>query len=58
MEYKALNLVHATEQLVDHPGEEKYQTLYKGAVALTYIMLFIIVLFNKLIMSTVFHKLT
>jgi UDP-N-acetylmuramyl pentapeptide phosphotransferase/UDP-N-acetylglucosamine-1-phosphate transferase len=58
MESKALNLIDAIEGLDTHPDDEDYQRTLEGAVALVYIMLILIVLFNKLLMVVLFHKFT
>lgn len=56
LEQKTLNLLRATEQLAINHSE--YQDVYNGAVALVFIMLLFIIIFNKLIMSTLFYKFT
>lgn len=58
MEEKALTLLEAIEGLHEHPHEEKYQSKLNQAIALGYIMLILVVLFNKLLMVTLFHKFT
>lgn len=58
MEAKALNLIEAIEHIEKSPNNTKYQEDYSGAVALVYIMLILIVLFNKLLMAVLFHIFT
>lgn len=58
MESKALNLIDAIEGLDTNPDDEDYQRTLEGAIALVYIMLILIVLFNKLLMVVLFHKFT
>lgn len=58
MEKKALALIEAIEGLHKHPHDKKYESKLNQAIALGYIMLILIVLFNKLIMSVLFHKFT
>ena len=58
MEQKALNLITAIEHIEHHPDDAQYQEDLRGAIALVYIMLILIVLFNKLLMVVLFHIFT
>ena len=58
MEQKALNLIEAIYNITKHPDKAEYQSDLSGAIALVYIMLILIVLFNKLLMVVLFHKFT
>lgn len=51
-------MIDALHHLDEHPGDATYQRELDGAIAVVYIMLFLIVLFNKLGMVVLFHIFT
>ena len=55
---KAQNIIDTLYDLEKDPENEKYKSNYNGAIASVYIMLFVVVLFNKLLMVVLFHKFT
>lgn len=57
-EYKASNLIEATTEYHNHPDESKYINRYRRAILIVYGAIMFIILFNKLVMSTLYHKLT
>ena len=55
---KAQNLIDTLYEYQKHHEEQKYREDYKAAIGSVYIMLFVVVLFNKLVMVVLFHKFT
>lgn len=55
---KSKLLEHAGEKLAEYPDDQTYQTEYRGAVALVFVLMFLVVLFDKLVLSTLFHHFT
>lgn len=57
-DYKATNLADAIAEYQLHPDEQRYKDRYGRAISIVYFALIFIILFNKLVMSTLYHKLT
>ena len=55
---KAEHLLHALETLEKKPDDKDALIELDGAIALVFILLFLVVLFNKLLMVVLFHKFT
>ena len=55
---KGQNIVDTMYNLEKKPDNEQYKADFQGAIASVYIMLFVVVLFNKLLMVVLFHKFT
>lgn len=55
---KSTLLEHAAEKLAEHPDDSKLQNQYNGAVALVFVLMFLVVLFDKLVLAALFHKFT
>lgn len=58
LEKKSLVLEESIAELAKHPDDEKYKVAYRGALALIYILLFLVVIFDKLVIAGLFHKFT
>lgn len=41
-----------------NPNQHAYEVQYNGAVALVYILLILVMVFNKIIMASLFYKFT
>lgn len=55
---KSLLLERAAEKLAENPEEADLQTAYRGAVTLVFVLMFLVVLFDKIVLATLFHKFT
>ena len=55
---KAENLLEAYEEYKKDKGDSQKYSDYQGGIASVYILLFVVVLFNKLLMVVLFHKFT
>jgi hypothetical protein len=58
LQQKSLHLEHSIEEFEHNLNSVPLLSEYRGAIALTYIAMFLIVIFNKIILSSVFHKFT
>ena len=58
LEAKAQNIIDVLHDLDKDPHSEKYKSDFQGAIASVYLLLFVVVLFNKLLMVVLFHKFT